>query len=113
MPKQRRRGGLRFGIGPVNPGKRRGFGGLHRRTPGHPDWLAEGSVSSKPVSGQIPSADHRRSIPGGRIVEGSNRGRETADSSSPAFKFEPLPCPVKNPGYPLPACPCMTAQKML
>src|SRR5260221_13840489 len=51
MPKQRRPGGLRFGIGTVNPGKRRGFGGLHRRTPGHPDWLAGGPVWSEPVSG--------------------------------------------------------------
>src|SRR5260221_2714452 len=74
------------------PRKTPGFQRLDRRTRRHPDWLTEGSVSSKPVSGQIPSADHRRSIPGGRIVEGSNRGRETTDSSSPAFKFEPLPC---------------------
>jgi hypothetical protein len=54
-----------------------------------------------------------------RLRERRNRDRSgskfppTTDSSSPAFKFEPLTCPVKNPGYLLPACPCMTAQKML
>src|SRR5260221_10049388 len=32
------------------PRKTPGFQRLHRRTPGHADWLAEGSVSSEPVS---------------------------------------------------------------
>src|SRR5258707_15597730 len=76
------------------PRKTPGFQRLHLKTRRHPDWLAEGAGSSKPVSGQIPSGDHRRSIPGGRIVEGSKRGRETTDSSSPAFKFGPRPSPV-------------------
>src|SRR5437868_3687446 len=50
-PETRSRDRLWFGFRPEKPGKRPVFHRLDGRIPGHPDWLAEGAVSSEPVSG--------------------------------------------------------------
>src|SRR5260221_10101013 len=60
-----------------------GFQRLHRRTPGHPDWLAEGAVSSEPVSNvQIPCSTGKyrefRDFERSNIVQALKNARDSA-----------------------------------